>query len=137
MNLFRWLQQKTCYTFAIAVLSVMGGQIASFYGYFYFHFYVQQEGSVSDVLPSNMALVALCAIVLVSVVHYALFGLFRVLGPGWELPGLRFVNDNVQSSRPREGMNLQDLSRLLKTLSRFPLWNTGSVVHFLDLSLWT
>ena len=124
MNPFRWFQEKTCYTFAIAALSVLGGQIASFYGYFYFHFYVQQEGPVAGVLPSDTAVICLCLLVVMSTLHYAFFGLFRVLGFGWELGRLRFVNDNVQGSTPRKGMDLEGLSRLLKALSRFPLWNT-------------
>ncbi len=132
MRLFRWLKEKTCYTFAIAMLSVMGGQVASFYGYFYFHFYIQHEGSMWDILPLNMVFISVFLLFVVSVIHYVIFGGLRALGHRCELRRLRIINDNVCDSGPREGMNLEALSDLLEALSRFPLWNTlaGSVLGF-------
>ena len=56
MKIFRWLARATCTTFAVSSISVLGGQIASLYGFFYFYgyLYIQRETSLPDIFPKEM-----------------------------------------------------------------------------------
>ena len=37
MRIFHWLARATCYTFAVSLISVLAGQVASLYGFLYFY----------------------------------------------------------------------------------------------------
>ena len=126
MNLFRWLSEKTCYTFAIAFLSVLAGQFASFYGYFYFYgyFFVQRETTILELLPSTLWYALIGLLVFVSLTHYISFGLLRAFGFRREVKQLRFINDHISGIETQKDLSPDHLSTLLKALTRFPLWNT-------------
>ena len=126
MRIFHWLARVTCTTFAVSLISVLGGQIASLYGYFYFYgySYIHGDTSILEILPNTMVYALALILALVSVAHYACFGLFRVLGRRWEMSRLHVINDNVHGMNLARPLSFEELSRLLHALSRFPLWNT-------------
>ena len=71
MRMFHWLARVTCTTFAVSLVSVLGGQVASLYGYFYFYgySYIHGDTSVLEILPNRI----IYALVLVlALVHSAL-----------------------------------------------------------------
>ena len=123
---FRWLARKTCYTFAVSLISVLGGQIASLYGYFYIcgYMYIQRDTSILKILPNTMAYAFISLLVLVSIAHYLCFGLPRAFGRRWEMRRLRIINDHVHGTDLAGALSEEDLPTLLEALSRFPLWNT-------------
>ncbi len=126
MQFFNWLSRKTSYTFAIALLSVLSGQIASIYGYFYVYgyFFIRGEDSILDILPTAVWSTLLVLLVLVSVAHYVCFGLLRAIGVSWELRRLRVINDNIHGTRINKDLSLETLSTMLSALAGLPLWNT-------------
>ena len=138
MRIFRWLARVTCTTFAVSLISVLGGQIASLYGYFYFYgySYIHGDTSILEILPNTMVYALVLTLALVSMVHYACFGLFRVFGRRWELSRLRIINDNVHGMNLARPLSSEKLSGLLHALSRFPLWNTVTA-GILGLALFT
>jgi len=126
MRIFRWLARVTCYTFAVSLISVLGGQIASLYGYFYFYgySYIRGDNSILEILPNTIVYALVLILALVSTAHYTCFGLLRVFGRRWELRRLRIINDNVHGMNLAGPLSSEKLSGLLHALSRFPLWNT-------------
>jgi|GEM_PF-606521 len=126
MRVFHWLARATCTTFAVSLISVLGGQIASLYGYFYFYgyAYIHHDTSILEILPNAIVYALLSILVLTSTTHYFLFGLSRVFGRRWELSRLHIINDNVHGMDLAKPLSSEKLSGLLHALSRFPLWNT-------------
>ena len=125
-TIFHWLARATSYTFAVSLVSVLGGQIASLYGFFYFYgyLYIQRDTSVLEILPKTMVYALFSILALVSVTHYICFGLLRLFRCRWELRRLRVINDHVHGMNLDRPFPLEKLSDLLHALSRFPLWNT-------------
>ncbi len=128
MNIVHWLSKRTSYTFSIALLSVLGGQVASFYGFFYLYglCYLKGDTSLLEILPNIVGFIFIFMLVLVSLLHYFCFGLLRTFGLRWELGNLRVINDHVQGFQVENDLSEDELSRLLKALSRFPLMNTAT-----------
>ena len=126
MKIFRWLARATCTTFAVSSISVLGGQIASLYGFFYFYgyLYIQRETSLPDIFPKEMVYALLSILAVTSMTHYLCLGLTRVFGLRWELRRLRIINDHVDGMNVESPLSAEKLSALLHALSRFPLWNT-------------
>jgi len=121
-----WLAQRTCYTFAIALISVLGGQVASFYGYLYFYAYynIHEDSQLLKLLPDTIWDALIAMLILVSVIHYVCFGVLRILGLRWEAKSLRIINDHVQGLTVEPNLSQDTLSRLLESLSKLPLWNS-------------
>ncbi len=126
MRIFRWLATATCYTFAVSLISVLAGQVASLYGFLYFYGYVliQKNASILKILQNELVYLFFFFVALVSVAHYLLFGLFRTFGRRWELRRLRIINDHVHGMDLDSPLSSERLSGLLHALSRIPLWNT-------------
>jgi len=126
MKIVHWLSQKTCTTFGIALVSVLGGQIASFYGYFYFYglSYLKGDLSYLKILPTLLGNTLLVVLALVSAIHYVCFGLLRVFGLRWELARLRIINDYAGELSREGDLCERKLARLLEALSGFPVLNT-------------
>ncbi len=126
MRAFAWLARSTCYTFAVSLISVLGGQIASLYGYLYFYgySYIHRDTTILDILPTTIIYALVSVLALVSATHYLCFGLPRVFGLRWELRRLRIINDHVRGMTLDGPLTSEKLSGLLHALSRFPLWNT-------------
>ena len=126
MRIFHWLARATSYTFAVSLISVLGGQIASLYGYLYFYgySYIQRDTSILDILPTTIVYALVSVLALTSIAHYLCFGLARVFGRRWELRRLHIINDNVHGMDLAGSLSSEKLSALLQALSRFPLWNT-------------
>ena len=126
MRIFHWLARVTCTTFAVSLISVLGGQIASLYGYLYFYgySYIHRDTSILDILPNTIVYALVLILTLVSIAHYACFGLFRVFGRRWELSRLRIINDHVRGMTLDKPLPSEKLPGLLYALSRFPQWNT-------------
>ncbi len=139
LRLFRFLSDKTCYTFSIALISVWGGQIASLYGYFYYlgYFCIRKDISLLKVLPQWMYYLFLLALVIVSLAHYFYFGLLRIIGTRVEGKRLRIINDNITGMTVVENLSLEKSTKLLEALSRLPLWNTATagILGFLFMSI--
>ncbi len=126
MRAFAWLARSTCYTFAVSLISVLGGQIASLYGYLYFYgySYIHRDTTILDILPTTIIYALVSVLALTSVTHYLCFGLPRVFGLRWELRRLTIINDHVRGMTLDRSLSSERLSALLHALSRFPLWNT-------------
>jgi PAS domain S-box-containing protein len=136
MRFFGWLARQTSYTFAVSLLSVLGGQVASLYGYFYFYgySYIHKQTSLLDILPTTIVHTLVWILALASIVHYVAFGLPRMFGRRGELTRLRIINDHVHGMELKGTLSSKELSGLLQALSRFPLWNTVTA-GILGLSL--
>ncbi len=138
MRAFAWLARSTCYTFAVAFLSILGGQIASLYGYLYFygHLYIRKDLLILSILPDRIVYVLLSLLALTSTGHYLCFGLLRTFGARRELRRLRIINDQVHGMDLDSSLPPERLPALLHALSRFPLWNTvaGAVFGTILLS---
>ena len=128
MKPFEWLSRRTCFTFATALVSVMGGHVASLYGYFYFHGHFLMEGNLSALWSLWPTLWRAFVIILplTSLAHYLLFGLLRAFGLPWEWKRLRIINDNIRGSQVETTLSKETSLQLLQALSRFPLWNTAT-----------
>ena len=126
MKPFDWLARKTCFTFATALVSVLGGQVASLYGYFYFHGHFLREENLPALRSFGPALLVafILLLPLVSLTHYFLFGLLRAFGLPWEWRRLRIMNDNIHGLEVERSLSRETSLSLLDALSRFPLWNT-------------
>ena len=126
MRLFYWLARKTCYSLAVALLSVAGGQLAAFYGFFYFYgmFSAYRGDPVWETLPALLLKSLILMLALVSLGHYLIFGLLRVFGLRWEHPSLRGLNDHLQGPEIDSGLGPLELPELLRAVSRLPLTNT-------------
>ena len=126
MKPFDWLARKTCFTFATALVSVLGGQVASLYGYFYFHGHFLREENLPALRSFGQALLVafILLLPLSSLTHYFFFGLLRAFGLPWEWRRLRIINDNIRGLEVERGLSRETSLRLLDALSRFPLWNT-------------
>jgi PAS domain S-box-containing protein len=124
--IFDWLARVTSYTFAVSLVSVLGGQLASLYGFFYFYgyLYIQRDTSVLQILPNTMVYALFSIMAVVSLIHYICFGLLRLFRCRWELRRLRVINDHVKGMNLVRPLPPERLSGLLHALSRFPLWNT-------------
>ena len=127
MRLIDWLSRKTSYTFAVVLVSVLGGQVASLYGFFFF----LSRGQNLDLLATttgpdsfSLAHAFVFVLFLASAVHYVRFGLLRGLGIQVEDKKLRVINDCIHGLEPRAGLDLDTLGRLLRALSNFPVRNT-------------
>ena len=120
-----WLSKNTCYTFRIALISVPLGQLASFYGFFYFYGYfsIQQDSKIIAIGPNTLICFVLI-LTLASMLHSFFFGLMRPFGYQWELKRLAIINDLVPESLIEQNLPTSNLSKLLSALSRFPVWNT-------------
>ena len=121
------LSRRTSYTFAVALVSVLGGQAASLYGFFFFLSHNHELGGLGgkDALPvSLLAKAFLFIILLASAVHYVRLGLLRSIGLRVEDKKLRIINDCMLGLEPKAGLNPETLSRLLGSLSDLPLRNT-------------
>lgn len=127
MRLLDWLSRKISYTFALVLVSVLGGQVASLYGFF-FYLSHGHDLDISASRASSNGLSLFYAFVFImlaaSAVHYLRFGLLRGLGLRIEDKKLRIINDSMLGLEPRPGLNLETLSRLLGALSDLPLRNT-------------
>lgn len=139
-KLLAWFARKTCYTFTIALVSVLVGQLASLYGYCYFYgsACLRRDASLLGLLPEAMWYVLLVLLVLVSAAHYTAFGVFRAFGRRVEWERLRILNDHIDGLEVRPGLSPQEASRLVDALHGFPLWHTlvaGALGAFLFLCL--
>ncbi len=126
-KLLEWLSRKTSYTFAVVLVSVLGGQVASLYGFFFF----LSRGHELDLLASransdspSLVQAFLVVMLLASAVHYVRFGLLRGLGLRVEDKKLRVINDSMLGLQPRAGLDLDTLGGLLRALSDLPVRNT-------------
>ncbi len=135
MSLLSWLSRKSCYTFAICLVSVMTGQLACLYGFAYFHgqTHVNGESLLWGASPNALPYVLAILVVANSVTHYLCFGLLRVLGLRWELGRLNIINNHTEGLSIKSGLSLDVLTELLGALSRLPYWNTvmAGIVSFL------
>ncbi len=132
MRAFAWLARSTCYTFAVAFLSIMGGQIASLYGYLYFYgyLYIRKDLLILDILPNRIVYALFALLALSSLTHYVCFGLLRTFGVRRELKRLRIINDQVRGMDMSPSLSSEGLPDLLHALSKFPLWNTVAAAVF-------
>jgi two-component system sensor histidine kinase/response regulator len=127
MRLIDWLSRKTSYTFAVALVSVLGGQVASVYGFFFFLNRGYDVGLLTAKADPDLfflACVFLFSVLLASTVHCVRFGLLRGLGIRIEDKKLRIINDSIHGLEPREGLDLDKQTRLLRALSDLPVRNS-------------
>jgi len=126
MGIVQRVSRRTGYTFRIALLSVLGGQVASFYGFFYLYALssLKTDGSFIRTLPSLVGPTLILALAFVSAVHYVGFGFLRLFGLRWELKRLRIINDHVRGKEIENDLSREALAGLLRALSRFPVLNT-------------
>ena len=84
---FDFIMVKVCYTFAIAIYSVLGGQIAAALGMLFMWTTIDFD------TPGAIRMATIICVILVTlatVLHYLLFGLSRLWGrPGWSCPRRR------------------------------------------------
>lgn len=126
MRVFRWLARTTCYTFAVSLISVLAGQVASLYGFFFFYGYVfiQGDAPILQILQTKMMYVLALTLAFSCFTHYVCFGLLRAFRLRCELRRLRIINDHVCDTKLDSTLSSEELRHLLHALSRIPLWNT-------------
>ncbi len=118
MKLFSRLAHRVNYTFAVAVFSIVGGQVAAAFGILFLLVTVDLY-RVGPWIPSILAVVL--GVLLATAVHYALFGWVR----RWTLPSLRRLNRHVRGTTLSPDVPLDDLERMVRTLEALPLRNVS------------
>lgn len=119
-NLFKYISKRTCFTFAVAIFSVTGGQIAAALGIIFIGAIV--EFSSSEIL-NRIILLCLASAIVVGLIHYGMFGLFRIFGKRWELPQLRRLNDYIHGEKINTDTPTETLIKISAFLDRFPNFN--------------
>ncbi|MEN6475001.1 MAG: diguanylate cyclase [Syntrophaceae bacterium] len=118
---FNFITAKVCYTFAIAIYSVLGGQIAAALGML-FMWATIDFAAPGTIHPTNL----ICAVLVIGAtgLHYILFGLSRLWGRRWELKELRIINDHIKKDAPLDELSTPVLEELALAVERLPSVNT-------------
>jgi diguanylate cyclase (GGDEF)-like protein len=118
---FNFIMEKVCFTFAIAIYSVLGGQIAAFLGML-FMWATIDFAATGTILLTNVLCVVL--VIWATAVHYILFGIGRSWGKRWELKELRIVNDYIDGHTNLAELSTTVLEKLSLAIERLPSINT-------------
>ncbi len=119
-NLFTYISKRTCFTFAVAIVSVTGGQIAAALGIIFIGAIV--EFSSAEILNRTI-LLCLASAIAAGLLHYGMFGLFRIFGKKWEPPQLRRLNDYIDGEKIKPDTSDENLIKLSGFLDKFPDFN--------------
>lgn len=117
---FNFIMTKVCYTFAIAIYSVLGGQIAAGLGMLFMWATIDFAGTGTILLT-----IILCVILVIwaTAVHYVLFGIGRLWDRRWELKELRIINDHINGQIKLDELSTPVLEELALAVERLPSLN--------------
>lgn len=119
-NLFNYISSRTCFTFAVAVFSVTGGQIAATLGIIFIGTVVEFK---SPKLLMITVVLCLASAFVMGIVHYILFGVSRAWGKPRELKLLTILNDNISSQTIINDIPTEKLIITSRFLDRLPYYN--------------
>ncbi len=118
-QMFIRLSTRVSYTFAVAVFSVLGGQVSAALGFLFI--------LLITPLPPERLWLQLAAIIFgvlaATLIHYALFGLPRLWGRRWELVGLRCLNDWIHDGNIQPDIPTPELTQVSRALESLRLVN--------------
>jgi signal transduction histidine kinase/DNA-binding response OmpR family regulator len=121
-RIFLWLSHRVCFSFAVVLFSILGGQMGAALGLLFI--LVTVDLSATGTQDLAIFLMA-TSVLLVTLAHYFLYGLPRSWGRRWELRYLRPLNDYVQGTSVTPDVPTEMLEQIIHTLERLPLLNTG------------
>ncbi len=121
MNIiFNFISTRVCFTFAVAFLSVLGGQAAAVLGVVFIGATV--DFSSTGVLVRTVIL-CLSLVTVAAFIHYAMFGLGRLWNKNWELKNFHVLNDHIQGQEFARDIPTETLTKISNLLDRLPIFN--------------
>lgn len=119
-NIFRLISARVCYTFAIALFSILGA-VGAIPGVTFV--WATIEGvTFPDFLKTFVVLGGLMMF-LAALSHLFLYGLARTWGKRWELPSLRELNDQIRDLSIPQYLPTEKLLAVSGGLETLPLHN--------------
>ncbi len=119
-RLFVWLARHTSYGLAVAVFSVLGGQVASFLGVLF----ILATTDLTTTGTRHVLLAAVSpAVLAATVIHYVRFGLGRRFYSGLESPLLHALNEHIYRV-DLDQLPTETLRQIVCATEQLPMFNT-------------
>ncbi len=115
------LARRSCYSFAVTLFSVAGGQAAAMVGFLFIAVTVDlsRTGTFGYLLILLLTLTAAA-----TTIHYLFYGLGEAVGRSWGLAWLRPLNQHMDGIRFREGVPADTWPAINRALERLPFSST-------------